>query len=400
MKIAIVVEWLDPARGGAETSTRQFIDRLIERGIAVELFTRSPIPSAAGMNVHVFQSRKAGRGAGTAAFIEWAQKQIASSDCDLSHAFIPCLGADFYQPRGGLTAETIIRTAATRPTAAGRFLKTLAMRFNTRQRFLLNMEHYWLTSDRRPIVIAISNYVVQQLRDHYQYPDSHIRHVLNGVDITPAAPDERERNRNEIRRRFGVGQDDLLLLTVAHNYRLKGVAPLLEAVGQVVRRGKVKVKALVVGREAPQPWRRMAHRFGAGDAVVFTGPSDRIECFFHAADVLIHPTYYDPCSRVVLEAISHGLAIIGTRYDGATEVLEDGVSGFVLLSPAFVDLTVINIEALADPARRRKMAEAAGKQAAHVTMRRHADQVVSLYQDFARRAPMGIDGATVFDGSR
>ena len=42
---------------------------------------------------------------------------------------------------------------------------------------------------------------------------------------------------------------------------------------------------------------------------------------YFAADFLVHPTFYDPCSLVVLEALACGLPVITTRANGASELL-------------------------------------------------------------------------------
>ena len=52
MKVALVVEWLDSWRGGAETSTLQFLHHLMDRGVEVHVFTRSRPSPAPGLHVH------------------------------------------------------------------------------------------------------------------------------------------------------------------------------------------------------------------------------------------------------------------------------------------------------------------------------------------------------------
>ena len=47
----------------------------------------------------------------------------------------------------------------------------------------------------------------------------------------------------------------------------------------------------------------------------------------------MQPTYYDPCSLVVLEALACGLPVITTAQNGASELLTDGVDGYVLTAP-------------------------------------------------------------------
>ena len=54
---------------------------------------------------------------------------------------------------------------------------------------------------------------------------------------------------------------------------------------------------------------------------------DIVNCYF-VSDFLVHPTFYDPCSHVVLEAMTCGLPVITTRYNGASELLHPPREGF------------------------------------------------------------------------
>jgi UDP-glucose:(heptosyl)LPS alpha-1,3-glucosyltransferase len=121
------------------------------------------------------------------------------------------------------------------------------------------------------------------------------------------------------------------------------------------------------------------------DVVQFVGPTQRISHFYHAADFLVHPTFYDPCSRVVLEALASGLPCITTRYDGAAEMVGDGESGFVLDAPEDVDTLADRIAVLTDDATRQRM-RAAVRDLPVADMHRHAQEVVEIYRTVMRGA--------------
>ncbi len=57
------------------------------------------------------------------------------------------------------------------------------------------------------------------------------------------------------------------------------------------------------------------------------------ERFMKNADVLVHPTYLDSFGMVVLEALAHGLAIIGTDVYAMREMVRDGENGALLQPP-------------------------------------------------------------------
>jgi UDP-glucose:(heptosyl)LPS alpha-1,3-glucosyltransferase len=380
MKVGVIVEWLETSRGGAETSTAEFIRGLIHRGVDVEVMTRSGADESMGARWQTVDVRSRLRWLATERFLRECEAAMERrrGEFDLFHAFVPCRGADVYQPRGGTVAETIRRTAAARESGVGRVLKRLMMVSNVRERLLLSRERLWLGGLNRPMVIAISEYVVRQLREHYNCPNSHIRYILNGVHVADYRDGERERDRTRVRRSLGIGDDTFVLVSVCHNFRLKGVSRVIETIS-ALRGNGADVCAIVVGGGDVGYWRRLAGRLGVSDRVRFVGAVERARPFMAAGDVLLHPTYYDPCSRVVLEAISMPMPVVCTRYDGSSEVL-DGLGGsWVVESPGDVEGMARGIRALMDASVRDRVVGWLRGQAERVSMDRHVGEVYSLY---------------------
>jgi UDP-glucose:(heptosyl)LPS alpha-1,3-glucosyltransferase len=149
---------------------------------------------------------------------------------------------------------------------------------------------------------------------------------------------------------------------------------------------------LVVGRDNPAPFARLAAQLGVAERLLFTGPTPRVQTFFHAADVLVHDTYYDPCSRVVLEAMVSSLPVITTRHNGAAERIVDGREGYVIDSADNVAALAERIERLADPAHRQACARNAPRAVESCTMREHARRVAELYQELLRSGEIARGG--------
>ena len=381
MKIALVAEWLDPWRGGAEASTLQFIHRLMDSGVELHIFTRSRPSPTPGMYVHTISGASMSRTRMSMTFTHRVERLLESESFDIVHAISPCLSADVYQPRGGTVAETIERNIALRSNGAARSLKRYANRFNFKQRYMLALERKLLGKREGPIVVAISDYVIAQLKKHYSLPDERIRKIYNGVEPDETTPTERARDRAAVREEFSIRDTDCLVLLIAHNFRLKGVQRWIEALAALVKRGVDDVRSLVVGKGDSERWHRLAARLGIAGHLTFTGPSERVRAFQHAADVLVHPTYYDPCSRVVLESMVAGLPCITTRWDGAAEMIEDGKSGYVLDDPSDVALLIDRVDRLRDADRRRRLAKATGVVVQRASMARHAREMTSLYNE-------------------
>jgi UDP-glucose:(heptosyl)LPS alpha-1,3-glucosyltransferase len=372
---------LDAWRGGAETSTLQFIHRLMEHGVELHVFTRSRPSPAPGLQVHTIPGASMSRTRQSVTFTHRVERALRADTFDVIHAISPCRVADIYQPRGGTVAESIERNLALIRSKPGRTLKRYADRFNLKKRYLLALEREMLGRRSGPVVVAISDYVVDQLHRHYHLPDRRIRKVYNGVDPDVTPPAQRARDRATIRKQFGIPEQDLLVLLIAHNFRLKGVHRWMEALAQLRGRGSAGVRSLVVGKGDSQSWHRLAARMRLQDALTFVGPSERIREFHHAADVLVHPTYYDPCSRVVLEAMAAGLPCVTTRWDGASEMIRQGRNGFILPEPEAVSALAERVVELRDVELRRRVGQAAADVAERVSMARHASGVLAIYRE-------------------
>ncbi len=384
-------EWLDAWRGGAETSTLQLIAHLREAGIELDIFTRSRPSPEPGMRVHTVSGAAKTRTRASITFANRVDRRIRAEKFDVVHAISGCLTADIYQPRGGTVAESVERNLAAVRNGTARRLKRLANYLNFKRRYQLATERKLFAPRERPIVVAISDYVVRQLKRHYALPDERIRKIYNAVEPDPADMEERRRDRQTIRREYRVADNELLVILVAHNYRLKGVDRWMEALAHLVHRRSLPVRSLVIGRAPVQRWRQRVRRLGISAHLTFTGPTHRVWAFLHAADVLVHPTFYDPCSRVVLEALAAGLPCVTTCWDGAAERIEDGLNGFVVQNPADTEALCDRIMVLSRAERRAAMGRMATEAATRVTAADHARAVISLYEEVAAsRRPAGV----------
>lgn len=383
MIIALVSEWLDAGRGGAETSALQFIEQLLKHDIDLHVFTRSTPTAAGRMTVHTIAARGRSRAAASRDFMVKVEAAVKCQPFDIVHAITPCRRADIYQPRGGTVAESIQRNLALRSSGPTRLVKHLANFFNAKQRSDLAIEREMMCSGA--VVAALSQYVVRQLKEHYQLPDERIRLVFNGIDSAPRSAAEREKSRVAMRKELGLSDEDLLVILIAHNFKLKGVATWMEALALLRSEGVTNVRSLVIGKGVTTAWQQKNRRLGLEHHLTFTGPTDRAGALRDAADVLVHPTYYDPCSRVVLEALADGLPCVASRWDGSAEMIEPGVSGLVIHDPGDAAALAEAVRKLLDPVLRAAMSEQAMKLGERISMARHGREMVALYTEVLAR---------------
>ena len=104
--------------------------------------------------------------------------------------------------------------------------------------------------------------------------------------------------------------------------------------------------------------------------MVFAGSTDEPERYYGAADLLVHPTFYDACSRTVLEAMASGLPVITTTSNGASGILTDGEEGFVIEDPRNIGNFSERIAFFWDEEKRKEVSLRSRRRIEHYTFDR------------------------------
>jgi UDP-glucose:(heptosyl)LPS alpha-1,3-glucosyltransferase len=83
---------------------------------------------------------------------------------------------------------------------------------------------------------------------------------------------------------------------------------------------------------------------------------------------------------VVLEALAMGLPVISTRFNGACEIMTDGVHGYVLDDPDDIDALADAMRKMLAPERRRVMSEACLALRPKLSYEHHLAELVRIYR--------------------
>lgn len=151
----------------------------------------------------------------------------------------------------------------------------------------------------------------------------------------------------------------------------------------------IDAQLLVIG---DGPYRAQMERDLAGSDTVFLGfrYGEELSTIYASSDLFIFPSTTDTLGQVVMESQSVGLPVIVTDQGGPSEVVDDGLTGFVLpATPAAHPRWVQTIARLiADPALRRQMGEAARAKMAPMTIRHSFEHFWHVHeQTLAEQAP-------------
>jgi UDP-glucose:(heptosyl)LPS alpha-1,3-glucosyltransferase len=389
MNIALCHESVLPCQGGCETYIVSLVRRLVADGHEVHLYARrwdaSALPE--GLHYHRVEIPRLPRFLRPWYFGAVCRRQLERAGHEVSVGFDKIAGPDVLYPQGGVYAASVDFNLLKYPQPfVRRLLRSLKW---------LDLAHLSFRAlerkqfhDERALLVAISGMVSRHMQEWYNVEPNNLR-------VLPIAPlperfdeHDRPRRRHEARQHWGLDPQSVTALFAGMNCRLKGLEPLLHALHRLGERAPILV---VAGASATASFERLARRLGLADRVRFAGYCPDMRDAYFAADFLVHPTFYDPCSNVLLEALSCGLPVITSRHNGASELLrpvgEPGVcaEGLVLDDPHDHARLAWCLEQMLDPVRRSACARAARHTAAEWTFEHHYRGLLAILNEAAER---------------
>jgi len=242
-------------------------------------------------------------------------------------------------------------------------------------------------------VITVS-YAMQEELQQLGFPAEKIRVCWNGIDPekydTSKIPIEK---RKELRRRYGIEDDEIFLFFIGRLVTVKGAIQLVEAMPQILEQfPKVKLVMLGVG-DLDNAIRSMVQDLSIADNVILRTefvPEDERILHYAASDVVVLPSLYEPFGIVCTEAMSMGKpVVVGARgINGMREQIissGDGQCGIHInpFDPSDIAWGVNKI--LSSPEEWKNMGENGRKRVYELFTWQHvAARAMDIYEEFLR----------------
>jgi UDP-glucose:(heptosyl)LPS alpha-1,3-glucosyltransferase len=385
MYLALNFPRIDPSRGGAETYVADLCKSLVRAGHSVDLYAESWKDGSLPPEVRCIGVSTSGRSR-AARIWNFARNSAAAIDqarYDCTVGFINTYAHDVIIPQGGVHAGSLRANSLRFQSPLVRRLYLLGKMLDPKYFVYRAIERRQYSPKREARVIAVSNMVRRHVQAVHHVPRSLIHVVPNAIDTERVKVAQAGAVRCAFRNRLGLEPSDLVGLFVGHNFALKGLRPLLRALGARESPAARPIHLLVCGGGRWARYRRLAERLGIGETVHFLGYHDDIRECFASSDFFVLPSYYDPCSLVVLEALACGLPVISTVQNGASELYADGQEGFTLTSPDAQGELKAALEHMTDDTRRRAMSIRAARLGAEQTFDRHVAALLEIFQEVA-----------------
>lgn len=169
-------------------------------------------------------------------------------------------------------------------------------------------------------LIGVSNYTSESiLKDFGHHLKNKIATIHNGIDI-----------RSCEKQRLGRGQKTFKFIVVSHLRESKGIQDLLKALSLLDEEVKSILSIDIFG-EGPyeKVLIKLQKTYQLEGIIEFKGSSSLINQTLKNYHYLIQPTYMECFSLSLLESLACNVPVITTNVGGNTELVEDGVNGFI-----------------------------------------------------------------------
>lgn len=389
IKTTIIIERVDVSLGGAERSVSELADQLSENGIDVTILAAKGTTDS--QKIRVLCEDHPGKRTPLKVFGQAIKKHISENDYDIIHSTLPFDFADIYQPRGGSYLEAMLRNADSYSNPLVKNFKKATHFSNLKRHAMIRAEKHLCEASGKTIIAALSRYVADQFKRHYNIADERLRIIANAVNIENISnPVNPEKLREKWLDHFKPSEPSksVIFLFGANNFRLKGLPSLLRAV-KILKSDENGSRFFVVvaGNGKIGKYKAMAESLGVSENILFAGAADNMPAAFAASDVAVLPTFYDPCSRFILEGLAAGKPVITTRFNGASEAFENNRHGKIIAdgSDAKSLAEAMKYFAVKENIRAASTAIENDNLKEKISIQRHCREMIELYKEITWR---------------
>jgi L-malate glycosyltransferase len=187
------------------------------------------------------------------------------------------------------------------------------------------------------------------------------------------------------REEFSIGQDEIVISSIARIVKEKGYGYLIKAIELLKDRSKLRF--VIVGQGAYlSNMQATVAKLGLRNKVIFTGFRADILRILEDTDVFVLPSLHETLSISLIEAGFMGIPSVASDVGGIPEVVADNVSG-ILVQPADAKAIAAAITILLEDSELRKQM---GREAKRITLEKFdpaaiIKQIDCLYEELLEK---------------
>jgi len=179
--------------------------------------------------------------------------------------------------------------------------------------------HAWVGNTR-----GICDYLVRG-----GFPHKKVYHITNFIDVPSEAGGA---DKQGLRSSLGIPQEALVVLSMGRLEEKKGLDILLNSVRLMARaiRGRPVVLVILGDGRMRTTLHGLARSLQIEAQVRWPGWQADVSPYFAISDLFVCPSRIEPLGNVILEAWANGTPVLSTKTAGASELIEHGLSGWMV----------------------------------------------------------------------
>lgn len=376
-KIAVVIPKYGLV-GGGEQFALQLTEKIAQNPrYDVHVFANQWKAVSGDVSFHFVPMVRFPRFLATVSFAFFANAAIARQDFDLIHTHDRIFHADIFTMHG-VPHRFWVREVRKK-------------RMSLFDRATAWVEQRLIADHQCRFLLPVSSLALEKFNREFTVEPNRVRVIHPGIDFARFNSPDHAAKREEIRKRFGVGAGDFLVLFVGMNFELKGLQTVISALAKAKAKAVGRdLKLFVVGKGNQEKYRKIAADLGVGGEVLFAGvQSEGIEAIYAASEVCVLLSGFDTFGMTVLEAMAASLPVIISTQVGAKDIVTDGEHGFIV---AMDDAETVSarLVSLCDEQLRARMGRAARQRAAQHSWDEVAGKVATIYEEILSANPEAI----------
>jgi len=237
------------------------------------------------------------------------------------------------------------------------------------------------------VVVPNSRATKSDLESRYGAPSDWDCEVIHwGVDTSMFVPmhmdsEEDIHKKSEIRKKYSIDPDSLLLLAVGRLAARKGHGLLLRAFSRVIE--STDSHLVIIGRGSlRRKLNRLAAKLGISNRVTIESGMtfEEISEMYKASDLVVYPSYYEGQGLIPLEAMSSGTPVVTVGHGPLPEMVDDSVGALFEIGSEESLAGVILSEISSKKGLLKKGAEGRNRVLDNFTLDGNAEDFLAVYR--------------------
>ena len=195
-----------------------------------------------------------------------------------------------------------------------------------RRRIFLAQEKAALQS---PLILTLTGRQEFEYKFFYNADPDRFKRLPPGIDQKYRTVDHSAAAREKLRSQLGIAPEQFLIVQAAASFKTKGVDRTLAIISMLPDELKKRIVFIALGSDKRRKNYAAAAQVQQINAQ-FPGSSDKLEDFFIAADLMVHPARKESAGNVLIEALCCNLPVLTSKTCGFAEYLTSSGGGVVL----------------------------------------------------------------------